>query len=249
MRKLSITRLLFSGRWWAAIVVLASAGAAQAQIGYTFQSPALDEASCGATISFATAFADGNWSFIGASAPAGFSYYISDGYTTDTVLTDLSSLNFTSSAGALSNIAITVVDTASPYDPYYGYTSFYAGPASTQLQDASDPGIVGLDYAGHHVPVVNGGAGTWALSVAAVPEPSTDVLVAAGLTVMGFAARRRKKNAENAPRPVRPWPCVFRWPSSVTLHSAGGNLLEGTTVDGREVKLGRRRWASQPRFR
>jgi len=189
--------------------VLALCAQANASATYSFRSGPLtaDNANDGSsfTLEFTTPapLADGvyqwgtnNLGRTNTYIPAGVSFKFTDGYTTLTDPADLSpAYEFTITGGAINQTDGTLglyAEDPSHYDACYGNTYFYVGEGgNSQLQDVTDPNIVGLDSGGHHIPIAGGTGGTWSYSfTSSVPEPSDVSLLLLGLGVP-FATRRR----------------------------------------------------------
>ncbi len=130
--------------------------------------------------------------------PAGVTFKFTDGFTTLTDPADLSpSFEFKIDGGTINQtdgMLGLYAEDPSQYDAYYGYTLFYVGGGgSTQLQDVNDPNIVGLDYAGHHIPVASGTGGTWSYSfTSSVPEPASASLLLIGLGILVWTRLRTR---------------------------------------------------------
>jgi hypothetical protein len=188
------------------IVAVLWGASALASETYTFTSPELDSTSFSIVFTTPATLADGSYHWATTSLgqpntnlPAGVSFVATDGYTTLTDPADLGDFDFNIAGGQLTGTYVLDVQDPSNCDSYYGCTSLYgganaadAGVGTTQLYDNTDPGIVGIDYAGHHIPVANGGIGTFTQSgsVSAVPEPATLLMLAIGAGLLVSQKRR-----------------------------------------------------------
>lgn len=164
------------------------AAQAQATATYVFDSPVMTvDASFQLSFAVPSLLADGNY---GLAQLPGFSYTVTDGYSSDASVADIQDFNIGVSNGRIVSyeFRVAVPNSAPDYNLEAG-TSFQSsnGPYGyTALSDAYDPYLAGVTVSGYYYPNVFGPAGTWSSPVDE-PVPALLVLAAVG---MGAVARR-----------------------------------------------------------
>jgi hypothetical protein len=162
-QQLRTTNMLKSSKNWGALLIACAAlSTAHASETFTFHSGALNQENALETASFTLMFTtpaaltDGtyfwsanNFGQPNTNIPPGVTFAFSDGYTTISDSSDLSpTFQFELTNGVMNQVNGTLglyAEDPSNYDPYYGYTNFYIGSNSSQLQDVLNPQIIGID--------------------------------------------------------------------------------------------------------